>query len=54
MENPDVCRHKYQTCVYVGIQKYVQSLYPQGTHKNPDVWGHSHQLCVYVDIEIHI
>ena len=26
MDNPDVCGHKYQPCVYMGIGKHVQSL----------------------------
>ena len=42
MGNPDVCGHKYQPCVYVGIGKHVQSLYPQGAHK----------ILMYVDISI--
>ena len=42
MDNPDACGHKYQPCVYVGIGKHVQSLYPQGAHK----------ILMYVDISI--
>ena len=38
----------------MGIQKHVQSLYPQGAHKNPDVCGHRHSSCLYVDIELRI
>ena len=57
-ENPDVCGHKYQTCIYMGIWVDIENfpiskilMYKDDTIENPDVCGHKQQTSLYVDIK---
>ena len=54
IQDPDVCGHKHQTFLYVGIKLYILLRHYYQTLENPDACGHKKQISLYVDIEVQI